>query len=74
MCDYKTNYNSKIGILEQDFSSFENLDSSTPLDNNEHEQDELFEHLKVIVDANQGLLRIDKFLHNRVQNTSRNKI
>jgi len=72
--DYKTNYNSKIGILEQDFSSFENLDSSTPLDNNEHEQDELFEHLKVIVDANQGLLRIDKFLHNRVQNTSRNKI
>lgn len=59
--------------MSQDFTSFENLDNS-PSENFDQEQDELYEHLKIIVDSKQGLLRIDKFLHNRVQNTSRNKI
>lgn len=38
------------------------------------EQDELFEHLRIEVDKGQGLVRIDKFLHGRIENTSRNKI
>jgi len=38
------------------------------------EEQELFEHYKFIVDKGQGLLRIDKFLSNRIEGLSRNKI
>lgn len=38
------------------------------------EQDELFEHHKFIVDAGQEPLRVDKYLMNRIPNTSRSKI
>lgn len=41
----------------------------------EQEDDqELFEHLRVVVDKGQDLLRIDKFLMNRTQNATRSKI
>ena len=44
-------------------------------DESEEERgDELFEHYHIVVDKGQGLLRIDKFLHNHMENTSRNKI
>jgi 23S rRNA pseudouridine1911/1915/1917 synthase len=36
--------------------------------------DELYEHHRIVVDRGQELLRIDKFLQNRLRNTSRNKI
>ncbi len=36
--------------------------------------DELYEHHRIVVDRGQDLLRIDKFLLNRLGNTSRNKI
>lgn len=36
--------------------------------------DELFEHLRIIVDGGQNLLRIDKFLTNRIENSSRSKV
>jgi 23S rRNA pseudouridine1911/1915/1917 synthase len=36
--------------------------------------DELYEHHRIVVDRGQELLRIDKFLLNRLSNTSRNKI
>jgi len=39
-----------------------------------NEQSELYEHHHFRVDKNQGLLRIDKFLDNRIENISRNKI
>jgi 23S rRNA pseudouridine1911/1915/1917 synthase len=38
------------------------------------EQSELYEHFSFIADKGQGLLRIDKFLMNRIENVSRNKI
>ena len=38
------------------------------------DQPELFEHHRIIADKGQGLLRIDKFLFNRLQDVSRNKI
>ena len=38
------------------------------------EQEELFEHHRIIVDKGQEPLRIDKFLVNRLPNTSRNRI
>ncbi|MBL0343242.1 MAG: RluA family pseudouridine synthase [Bacteroidetes bacterium] len=38
------------------------------------EQEELFEHHRIIVDKGQSLLRIDKFLLARLQNVSRNRI
>jgi len=38
------------------------------------EKDELYEHYKFTVDRGQALMRIDKYLLNLIQNTSRNKI
>lgn len=38
------------------------------------EYNELYEHHKIIVDPGQQALRIDKFLMNRIENASRNKI
>ena len=41
---------------------------------NESQQDELFEHYSVTVDRGQAMLRIDKFLTNRMEGISRNRI
>ena len=38
------------------------------------EQSELYEHHRILVDRGQALLRIDKFLGNRLEGVSRNKI
>jgi 23S rRNA pseudouridine1911/1915/1917 synthase len=38
------------------------------------EQSELYEHHRILVDRGQALLRIDKFLGNRLESVSRNKI
>lgn len=40
----------------------------------ETEEQDLYEHLKIIVDKGQSLLRIDKFLMIRIENASRNRI
>jgi len=44
------------------------------VDNEENNEDELFEHYSFKVDPGQEVLRIDKFLLDRLPNTSRNKI
>jgi 23S rRNA pseudouridine1911/1915/1917 synthase len=41
---------------------------------NEFEEEELFEHFNIKVDLGQEIIRIDKFLIDRLPNTSRNKI
>jgi 23S rRNA pseudouridine1911/1915/1917 synthase len=41
---------------------------------NGEEQSELFEHYRFVVDKRQSLLRIDKYLVNRIENASRTKI
>jgi len=38
------------------------------------EQSDLFEHFRFIVDKGQALARIDKFVHNRIENVSRTKV
>lgn len=38
------------------------------------ENNELYEHFRIVADKGQALLRIDKFLINRIENISRNKI
>ncbi len=43
-------------------------------DDSDEQEDELFEHLRIVVDKGQSPLRIDKFLMNRTENASRNKI
>src|SRR3989339_416299 len=43
-------------------------------DNQELEEQELYEHLRIVVDKGQSLLRLDKFLIIRTENTSRNRI
>ncbi len=46
-----------------------------PLDvNAEEEEEELFEHHRVVVDKGQSPLRVDKFLLDRLEGTSRNRI
>lgn len=40
----------------------------------EDQQDELFEHFNLVVDKGQNMLRIDKFLTNRMEGSSRNRI
>lgn len=44
------------------------------IDFQDQEERELFEHLTIEADKGQALLRLDKFLMNRVENTSRNRI
>lgn len=39
-----------------------------------NEEQELFEHFRMVVDKGQGMLRIDKFLVNRIENATRTKI
>jgi 23S rRNA pseudouridine1911/1915/1917 synthase len=38
------------------------------------QDDDLFEHHRVLVDKGQGLVRIDKFLFDRLEKTSRTRI
>jgi 23S rRNA pseudouridine1911/1915/1917 synthase len=38
------------------------------------EEQDLYEHLNIVVDKGQSLLRIDKFLMTRVENASRNRV
>ena len=52
----------------------ENIDEIWEEDGFKSEEDELFEHHKFIVDKGQEIIRIDKFLLDRLPNTSRNKI
>lgn len=40
----------------------------------EPEEQDLYEHLRLVVDKGQSLLRIDKFLMSRIENASRNRI
>ncbi|WP_207532594.1 RluA family pseudouridine synthase [Desertivirga arenae] len=40
----------------------------------EPEEQDLYEHLRLVVDKGQSLLRIDKFLMHKVENASRNRI
>lgn len=40
----------------------------------EAEEQDLYEHLRVVVDKGQSLIRIDKFLMHRMENASRNRI
>lgn len=43
-------------------------------ENNVGNEDEFYEHYRVVADSNQGPIRIDKFLSNRLENASRNRI
>lgn len=40
----------------------------------EDNSEELYEHFRIVVDKGQSLLRVDKFLMNRIENVSRNRI
>lgn len=55
-------------MLEED-------DLPEEVDGAEEDQDqEMFEHIRIVVDKGQELIRIDKFLVNRTQNATRSKI
>ncbi len=50
------------------------LDTDDISELGDEREDELFEHFNVVADKGQGLLRLDKFLATRLENTSRNRI
>lgn len=54
-----------------DFLDNEELEDSLP---DGEQEGEFFEHFRITVDKGQDLLRIDKFLHNRLEKTSRTKL
>ena len=43
-------------------------------DDESEESTELYEHFRIVADPGQSLVRIDKFLQNRMENVSRNRI
>src|ERR1700740_2559211 len=47
---------------------------TTEIELPEQEEQDLYEHLRLVVDKGQSLLRIDKFLMHRIENASRNRI
>jgi 23S rRNA pseudouridine1911/1915/1917 synthase len=47
---------------------------SEDFDEKDQEQEELYEHHRIVVDKGQSLLRIDKFLMSRIENASRSRI
>ena len=49
-------------------------DNEEFIESEEQEQSELYEHISITADAGQTLIRIDKFLANRISNASRTKI
>jgi 23S rRNA pseudouridine1911/1915/1917 synthase len=57
----------EANLVEADFVS----DSSNMI---EDQEDELFEHFRFVADKGQSLLRVDKFLIDRIENISRNRI
>jgi len=59
--------------MTNNIENTEELDDAELSGDNE-EQDGQFEHHRFIADSGQGQLRIDKFLVNRIENATRNKI
>ncbi|MGV3539529.1 MAG: RluA family pseudouridine synthase [Rufibacter sp.] len=54
-------------LLPQDFDDEEDIAASA-------DSDEMFEHHRIVVDKGQALLRLDKFLMDRLPNVTRNKV
>lgn len=63
-----------MNIEKPEFEDTEDLDE--PIENEEDTgpEHERYEHYRFVADAGQNLLRVDKFLVNRIENASRNKI
>ena len=52
----------------------DSLGLSDELDESAEEQSELYEHFRIEVDKGQTLIRIDKFLTDKIRNVSRNRV
>ncbi|MEG1572930.1 MAG: RluA family pseudouridine synthase, partial [Bacteroidales bacterium] len=55
-------------------SQNENTENIEEIENTEEIENEFFEHFRIEIDKGQSPLRIDKFLMDRIINTTRNKI
>ena len=62
--------------MEENINQFDDLFEDFDIEDieSENSNEELFEHYRFTADPGQNPLRIDKFLVNRIENTSRNKI
>src|SRR5687767_12915632 len=52
----------------------EDFEEEPLLDETDADSDELYEHHRIVIDKKQSLIRIDKFLMDRLPNASRNRI
>lgn len=66
------NYNANLFRSQSEIALF--LDMDELLDAVEQDEQDLYEHLRLVVDKGQSLLRIDKFLMHRIENATRNRI
>ncbi len=57
-----------------EFDESEELEELIEEEGTTGSNNELYEHYRFVADAGQNLLRVDKFLVNRIENASRNKI
>lgn len=61
-------------MIEEDFLPEELMDDDLLADASNDNGDGLYEHFRVVVDKGQDAVRIDKFLFERMQHSSRNRI
>ena len=59
-------------LINQGFNTFANMSDQEILQDDQ--DDVLFEHHRIVADAGQALLRIDKFLMDRLPNVTRTKV
>ena len=59
-----------------DLEELEDLDALDieEMDADDDESSQLYEHYRIVADAKQGLMRVDKFLIDHLANISRNRI
>ena len=61
---YNHLYNYDERLLDNDIANIDGVD----------EGDEMYEHFAITVDKGQSMIRLDKYLTARLENTSRNRI
>ena len=61
-------------MVERNLNDIEDELLGTQTEELSEESTELYEHFRIIADKGQTITRVDKFLQNRIENVSRNRI
>jgi 23S rRNA pseudouridine1911/1915/1917 synthase len=61
-------------MIMKEILKMKQMDQTNSSDNLDNTNDDLYEHYKFVADKGQQPLRVDKYLMNKVENATRNKI